>query len=156
MPIHNIDPVYDDNSKILILGSFPSVKSRETGFYYGNPHNRFWKILSVLFEEEVPETIEDKKAFLLRNRIALWDVVKSCDIRGSDDNSIDNVEVNNLSIILDRCDIENIYLNGLKAQKLYKKYLHDLNREGILLKSSSPANASCSLDDLLADWKKII
>ena len=156
MPVHNIEPVYADNSRILILGSFPSVKSRQTGFYYGNPHNRFWKILSILYDEDLPSTVEAKKAFLIRNRIALWDVVKSCDIKGSDDSSIDNVEVNDLSIILDRCNIENIYLNGQKALRLFDRYFAYLNRDGILLRSSSPANASCSLDVLLEDWKKIL
>ena len=100
MPVHDIEPVYDKDSRILILGSFPSVRSRETGFFYGHPQNRFWKITASLFDEKVPETIEEKKAFLLRNRIALWDVIASCDITGSSDLSIKNVRVTDVARIL--------------------------------------------------------
>ena len=105
MVVHPIDPVYDKNSKILILGSFPSVKSREEGFFYGHKQNRFWKVISAVFNEEEPKSIEEKKALLLRNHIALWDVIKSCDIVGSSDSSISNVVANDLSVILDMADI---------------------------------------------------
>ena len=100
MTKHNIEPVYDQDSRILILGSFPSVKSREAKFFYHHPQNRFWKVLAALFQEEVPQTIEEKKTFLLRNHIALWDVIESCDIKGSSDSSITNVKVNDLDLIV--------------------------------------------------------
>ena len=100
MELHNIPPIFDENSEILILGSFPSVKSRETGFFYGHPQNRFWRVLAALENEETPQSIEEKKTFLLRNRIAVWDVIKSCDITGSSDSSIRNVVPNDILSIL--------------------------------------------------------
>ena len=112
MIIHPIDPIYDQNSNILILGSFPSVKSREEGFFYGHKQNRFWKVVSRVFGEEEPRTIEEKKALLIRNKIALWDVIQSCDIVGSSDSSITNVVPNDLSVILSTADIKTIYVNG--------------------------------------------
>ena len=112
MPVHPIAPVFDKNSKVLILGSFPSVRSREEGFFYGHPQNRFWKVTSRIFGEELPVTIEEKKAFLIRNHIALWDVIGSCEIDGSSDSSIRDVTVNDLSVILDVADIRAIFLNG--------------------------------------------
>ena len=100
MTKHNIEPVYNQDSRILILGSFPSVKSREAKFFYHHPQNRFWKVLAALFQEEVPQTIEEKKTFLLRNHLALWDVIESCEIKGSSDASITNVKVNDLDLIV--------------------------------------------------------
>ncbi|MBR5341611.1 MAG: DNA-deoxyinosine glycosylase [Erysipelotrichaceae bacterium] len=153
MPVHNIEPVYDRNSKILILGSFPSVKSREMRFFYGHPQNRFWKITSAIFNEETPETIKDKKAFLLRNNIALWDVIESCDITGSADSSIRNIKVNDINKILKKSKIEKIFVNGKTAEKLYKKYLEEKTGiKAIVLPSSSPANAAYSLDKLIKEW----
>ena len=153
MPVHNIEPVYDKNSKILILGSFPSVKSREMCFFYGHPQNRFWKITSAIFNEETPETIKDKKAFLLRNNIALWDVIESCDITGSADSSIRNIKVNDINKILKKSKIEKIFVNGKTAEKLYKKYLEEKTGiKAIVLPSSSPANAAYSLDKLIKEW----
>ena len=111
MITHPIPPVYDKNSRILILGSFPSVKSREEGFFYGHPQNRFWKVTSAVFGDELPKSVPEKKAFLLRNRIALWDVIGSCDIEGSSDSSIRNVIANDLSILLEEADIRQIYVN---------------------------------------------
>ena len=122
MIIHPISPVYDKNSRILILGSFPSVKSREEGFFYGHPQNRFWKVVASVFSEDVPQSIEEKKAFLLRNHIAVWDVIKSCDIVGSSDASIKNVTANDLNEILNAADIKAIYVNGKTALKYYQKY----------------------------------
>jgi len=122
MIIHPIAPIYDEKSTILILGSFPSVKSREEGFFYGHPQNRFWKVVSAVFDDDTPRSIDEKKAFLLRNRIALWDVIGSCDIVGSSDSSIRNVFVNDLKIILDKADIRQIYVNGQTAYKYYQKY----------------------------------
>ena len=104
--LHPINPVFDKDSKVLILGSFPSVRSREAGFCYGHPQNRFWKVTARVFGDEVPQTTEEKKAFLLRNHIALWDVIGSCDIDGSSDASIRNVTVNDISLILKTADIQ--------------------------------------------------
>ena len=115
MITHPIPPIYDQDSKILILGSFPSVKSREACFFYGHPQNRFWKVIAAVFGEDVPQTIAEKKAFLLRNHIAVWDVIHSCDITGSSDTSIRNVTVNDLTPILSAADIRTIYVNGRTA-----------------------------------------
>ena len=118
---HEIPPVYDKNSKILILGSFPSVKSRENQFFYHHPQNRFWKVLSGVVGCDIPVTIDDKKEFLLNNNIAVWDVIASCEIEGSSDSSIKNVVVNDLNKIIDTCDIKQIFCNGGKSFELYKK-----------------------------------
>ena len=115
MTKHNIEPVYNQDSRILILGSFPSVKSREAKFFYHHPQNRFWKVLAALFQEEVPQTIEEKKTFLLRNHLALWDVIESCEIKGSSDASITNVKVNDLDLIVKNCPVEKIITNGKAA-----------------------------------------
>ncbi|MCR5340821.1 MAG: DNA-deoxyinosine glycosylase [Saccharofermentans sp.] len=154
--LHPIDPVFDKDSRVLILGSFPSVKSREEGFFYGHPQNRFWKVTARVFGEEVPQTVEEKKAFLLRNHIALWDVIGSCDIEGSSDASIRNATVNDISHILKTARIKAVFLNGRKAYSLYQKYMYpDVKREGICLPSTSPANAMWSVDKLTAEWKQI-
>lgn len=156
MPVHPIAPVFDKNSKVLILGSFPSVRSREEGFFYGHPQNRFWKVTSRIFGEELPVTIEEKKAFLIRNHIALWDVIGSCEIDGSSDSSIRDVTVNDLSVILDVADIRAIFLNGKKAEQYYLKYLFPiLKRDAVCLPSTSPANAAWNLDKLADAWKII-
>ena len=153
---HPIPPVFDENSEILILGSFPSVKSREQGFFYGHPQNRFWKVTAAVFEEEVPVSIEEKRAFLLRNHIALWDVIHSCDITGSSDSSIKNVVANDLSIILEHSGIRKIFVNGKTAEKYYIKYSEkDTHIKAICLPSTSPANAAFSVDRLTEAWKMI-
>ncbi len=153
---HPINPIYDKNSKILILGSFPSVKSREAGFFYGHPQNRFWKVTAAVFDAEVPKTIEEKKEFLLKNHIAVWDVIHSCDIVGSSDSSIKNVVANDLNVILKSADICQIYVNGKKAEELYNKYIFpQIQREAICLPSTSPANAAWSVDRLTEVWKCI-
>ena len=140
--VHSFEPVYDKASEILILGTLPSVKSRENNFYYGHKQNRFWKVLATLLKEPVPDTIEEKKAMLLAHRIALWDVIQSCDIKGSSDSSIKNVTPTDLKQILDHCQIRQIYANGNKAGALYKKYQQPLTERDILvLPSTSPANA---------------
>lgn len=154
--LHPIDPVFDKDSKVLILGSFPSVRSREAGFFYGHPQNRFWKVTARVFGDEVPQTTEEKKAFLLRNHIALWDVIGSCDIDGSSDASIRNVTVNDISLILKTADIRAVFLNGKKAYSLYQKYLYPvIKREGICLPSTSPANAMWSVEKLTSEWDRI-
>ena len=153
---HPIKPVFDENSKILILGSFPSVKSREQLFFYGHPQNRFWRVTSSVFERDVPETIEEKKRFLLSCRIAVWDVIASCDITGSSDSSIKNAVANDIGMILKSADIEKIFVNGKTAYKYYNKYLKDkLGIEAICLPSTSPANAAWSQQKLIEAWKVI-
>ncbi|MDD6308504.1 MAG: DNA-deoxyinosine glycosylase [Clostridia bacterium] len=157
MITHPFPPVFDANAKILILGSFPSVKSREQNFYYGHPQNRFWKVVSAIYGESTPTTIAEKKSFLLRNQIAVWDVIASCDIVGSSDSSIKNVQVNDLSIILHTAKISAIYTNGKAAHKYYTKYTQCIaKREAICLPSTSPANALWSLERLIEAWRNII
>lgn len=153
---HTFAPVYSDQSEILILGSFPSVKSRENGFYYGHPQNRFWKVISSVFQTEIPQSIEEKKCLLDRYHIALWDVIASCDIIGSDDNSIRNVIPNDICYILSNSKIKTIYANGKTAGRLYEKYLEPLTGRKInILPSTSPANAAYSLSQLIETWKVI-
>ncbi len=155
--LHNIPPLYDENSKILILGSFPSVKSREVQFFYGHPQNRFWRVLSALTGEECPVVTEDKKTFLKRNGIAVWDVIKSCDITGSSDSSIKNAVPNDLSEIFETADIKKVFCNGTTSYKLYKRYMEkETGRTAELLPSTSPANAAYKIDDLIREWKKIM
>lgn len=153
---HGIQPIFDKESKILILGSFPSVKSRENHFFYGHPQNRFWKVLAAVAEEQVPSDIEAKKSFLFRNHIAVWDVIESCDIEGSSDSSIKNVVPNDLSIILDHAFVEQIFINGNVSGRLYEKYcLGATNRPALCLPSTSPANAAYSLERLVENWLQI-
>ncbi|MDE7478866.1 MAG: DNA-deoxyinosine glycosylase [Lachnospiraceae bacterium] len=153
---HTFGPVYDSQSKILILGSMPSVKSREQQFYYGHPQNRFWKVLSAVLEESPPKTIDEKKAFLLNHHIALWDVIASCDIIGSSDSSIKNVKANDMHLILEQADIKTIFLNGGKADEFFKKYcmqnIQDNKPALVKLPSTSPANAAWSFDRLTKAW----
>ena len=156
MIIHPIPPVYDKDSTILILGSFPSVKSREAMFFYGHPQNRYWKVLAAVFDERVPETVLEKKSFLLRNHIAVWDVIASCDITGSSDSSIRNITANDLSPIIETANIRQIYVNGKTAEKMYKKYAEPvIGRSCICLPSTSPANAAWSLERLITAWSVV-
>ena len=153
---HTIDPVYDSHSKILILGSFPSVKSREQQFFYGHKQNRFWRVLAQVLECAVPEDVGQKRAMLLTHHVALWDVIASCEISGSSDASIRNVRPNDFTRIFDAADIRAIYTNGSKAYQLYQKYIFPINgREAYLLPSTSPANAGYSLDRLIEEWDVI-
>ena len=151
--IHNIDPVYDNNSKILILGSFPSVKSREQKFFYGHKQNRFWRVMAQVLDCDVPEDIEQKRDMLLTHHVALWDVIASCEITGSSDASIRDVQPNDLSQIVSHAEIQTIYTNGSKAYELYRKYIFPLNgRTAYPLPSTSPANAGYSLERLVEAW----
>lgn len=157
MLLHTIPPVFNQNSKILILGSFPSVKSREAEFFYGHKQNRFWKVLANLLNESVPENTEEKKQLLLNNGIALWDVIKSCTITGSSDSSIKNVVPNDIEPILQTANISQIFTNGATADKLYKKYIYPTTKiSTIKLPSTSPANAAFTLDKLLREWNVIL
>ena len=158
MIIHPIKPVYDKDSRVLILGSFPSVKSREEGFFYGHPRNRFWKVIAAVFEDDAPETIEEKKAFLTRNHIALYDVIESCTIHGSSDSSIRDAEVTDLRPILDTgCIEDRIFVNGNKAYELYCKYtLPATGIPAVKLPSTSPANAAWSLERLTKTWRETV
>ncbi len=153
---HEIPPLYDAHAKILILGSFPSVKSREGHFFYNHPQNRFRRVLAAVTGEETPGSIPEKRAFLLRNGIALWDVIASCEIQGSSDSSIRNVVPNDIRPILETADIRQIYVNGGTAEKLYKKYIFPVTgRTAVRLPSTSPANAACSLEKLMEQWKTV-
>ena len=153
---HLIEPVYNKSSKILILGSFPSVKSREANFFYHHPQNRFWKILANIYNTELPETIIEKKEFLINQHIAVWDVIASCEIKGSSDSSITNVEVNDLKKIIDQSQITHIYTYGNLADRLYHRYFDEIIDLPVTkLPSSSPANASYSLTKLISFWKEI-
>ena len=149
MEYHTIKPFYNKDSKVLILGSLPSVKSREEGFYYAHPQNRFWKVLASIFEEE----IVDKKEFLKQHKIALFDVCASCEIKGSSDASIKEVVPNNIKEILEESAIQHIILNGKTASKLYQKYMKEIKVPSITLPSTSPANASFSLEKLIKEYK---
>lgn len=154
---HNITPVWDPDSKILILGSFPSVKSREAAFFYHHPQNRFWKVLAAVTEDVLPESIGDKKAFLHRHHIAVWDVIASCTITGSSDASIRDVVPNPVEELLKQTQIVRIFVNGKTAQKLYDRYLKErCVQEAIVLPSTSPANAAWKLDALVETWENRI
>ncbi|MDO4975813.1 MAG: A/G-specific adenine glycosylase [Eubacteriales bacterium] len=155
--LHPIPPLFDKESRILILGSFPSVKSREAAFFYGHPQNRFWKLMSRLLSEEFPETTEERAALMHRNHIAVWDTIASCNIVGSSDSSIKDVVPNDLSIILENAPIEKIYCNGAKSHEYYKKYIEkETGMQAIKLPSTSPANAACNMDKLIDQWKQIL
>lgn len=154
---HTFEPVFDNNSKILILGSFPSVKSREQEFYYGHPMNRFWRMLEMVLSKKIPIDSSEKRQFLLENQIALWDVIDSCDIIGSSDSSIKNVIPTDLSKILSVSPIRNIYVNGKTAKRLYDKYSEAVSGlKAVCLPSTSPANAMFSLERLVSEWKVIL
>lgn len=155
--VHNLLPFYNKDSEILILGSIPSVKSREVGFYYAHPQNRFFKILSDIYEEIEPISIEDKKLFLTKHKIALWDVIKSCTITGSSDSSIKDVVVNDIKTLIKNTNIKIIYTTGKKAYNLYNKYLlNDVGIKAIYLPSSSPANQTKKYSEIVNEYKKSV
>ncbi len=155
--VHPIPALYDDSSCILILGSFPSVKSRESRFFYGHPQNRYWRVLAAIMEDEVPATVDEKRAFLLRHHIAAWDVIGSCEITGSSDSSIRNAVPNDLTPILAEENIRQIFTNGKTADRMYRKYCEkQTGRNAVCLPSTSPANAAWSLDRLIDEWKRAI
>ena len=154
--IHPFPPLFDKNSKTLILGSFPSVKSRENMFFYGHPQNRFWKVIAALFNERVPETVDEKKKLILGNALALWDSIHSCTVTGSSDSSVKDVVPNDISIIINGSNVKRIFCNGALSYKMYKKYIYpSTNIEAVKLPSTSPANAAYSLERLISEWDKI-
>ena len=168
---HPIPPLYDPDSRVLILGSFPSPKSRETGFFYGHPQNRFWKVIATVLdwtyekagvssdtpgEIFIPGTVPEKSSMLHSSHIAVWDTIASCDITGASDASITNVVPNDLSVILEAADIRAIFCNGTKSWDLYMKYIFPVTgRKAVKLPSTSPANAACSLQKLITAWSVI-
>ena len=155
--VHEIPPVYDCHSRILILGSLPSRKSREQGFFYGHPQNRFWPVLSAVLKEKTPVTIQDKKEMLLRNHIALWDVIAPCEIKGSSDSSIRNAVPNNLQSLIQRTEVERVFTVGSTATKLYEKYCErDTGIPAIMLPSTSGANARFSTEILIKAFSAIL
>lgn len=150
---HPFPPLFDKDSRLLILGSFPSVKSRETMFFYGHPQNRFWKVIASIFDEKVPSSIDEKRELILRNHLALWDVIAECEIEGSSDASIKNAKANDLSVILENAPIEKIIVNGKTAEKAYNKYIEPVTGiKAVVLPSTSPANAAWTLDRLVEAW----
>lgn len=154
---HTFEPVWNKCSRILILGTFPSVKSRENQFYYGHPQNRFWKVLAALTESMVPQTIEEKKKMLLENGIAIWDVIQRCSIQGSSDSSIRDVVANDIASLLGKSKISKIYGNGTKACELYDKFVREQTGIDIQkLPSTSPANAMYQLERLQKEWGRIL
>lgn len=154
--IHPFEPIYSRASRILILGSLPSVKSREQNFFYGHPQNRFWKVISGLMNESVPVDVEEKRKLLLKYDIAIWDVIQSCDIKGSSDSSIKNVTPTDLASIVEQSRITKIFCNGKTSGKLYEKYQSKrVGIDAIVLPSTSPANAAYSLERLMDAWRVI-
>ena len=154
---HPIPPTWDSNSVILILGSFPSVKSREMAYFYGHPRNRFWQVLGILVGDPVPATVSERRAFLLRHKIAVWDVIASCTITGSSDSSIQDVTPNDLTPILTGSSLRQIFVNGKKAAQLYELYLlPKTGKAAVTLPSTSPANAAWSLPKLTEAWRVLL
>lgn len=152
--IHPFEPVWNEHSRILILGSFPSVRSRETGFYYGHPQNRFWRVLASVFGESCPTGNEARRDFALKHHIALWDAIQSCEITGSSDASIRNAVPNDIASLLGKAPVETIVCNGRRAWALYSRFCEaQTGIKAILLPSTSAANAAWSLDRLIEQWR---
>ena len=156
MIIHPIPPLYSESSKSLILGSFPSVKSREAAFFYGHPQNRFWAVTAAVLGCKKPETVEEKKEMILSNNLALWDVIASCEIEGSADSTIRDVTANDLNEIIENSGVERIFVNGKTAEKYYNKYTFPKTKiKAVCLPSTSPANAAWSFEKLVEAWQII-
>ncbi|MFH1879739.1 MAG: DNA-deoxyinosine glycosylase [Bacillota bacterium] len=154
--IHPFQPIADDNSKVLVLGSFPSVKSRETMFYYGHPQNRFWRVLAALFGEQVPQSVDGKTALLLKHHVALWDVVSACDILSSADSALTPLTFSDIASLLRKIQIRRVFANGQKAGMLYRRHLEKETGMSItILPSTSPANAAWQLERLITAWKPV-
>lgn len=155
--IHSIEPVFDTESRVLILGTMPSPKSREVQFYYGHPQNRFWRVLAAVLGEEVPQSVPEKKAMLLRHRIALWDLLAECEITGASDSSIRNPVANDLSVILDHAPVQAVFTTGATAWKLYTRLQKPhTGIEAVRLPSTSPANCAVKMEALTEAYKAIL
>lgn len=155
--IHSIEPVFDAESRVLILGTMPSPKSREVQFYYGHPQNRFWRVLAAVLGEEVPRSVPEKKAMLLRHRIALWDVLAECEITGASDSSIRNPVANDLSVVLDHAPVQAVFTTGATAWKLYTRLQKPhTGIEAVRLPSTSPANCAVKMEALTEAYKAIL
>jgi hypoxanthine-DNA glycosylase len=154
---HEFPAVYDRNSRVLLLGSIPSPKSREVGFYYGHPQNRFWKVLAQVLGENVPETIPQKKALLKKHHVALWDVLESCTIVGASDTSIEDAVPNRIGELVKKSKVSRIFCTGATAHRLYQKYCaKDVGIDAVKLPSTSPANCAVSLESLVEAYKAIV
>lgn len=153
---HEFGPFYQSDAKLLILGSFPSVKSREESFYYAHPQNRFWKVMAACLDEEVPLTIKQKQECLRKHHIALWDVIDECDIQGSSDATIKNIIYTPVAELVKKTNIQCILLNGKTAAKFYHRHITEEIVPTITLPSTSPANAQYRLDDLIKEWKVFV
>ena len=152
---HPFEPVFDSRSRVLVLGSFPSVASRSSGFFYGHPQNRFWRVMARVFGTEVPVSVEEKRDFLLRSRVALWDVAASCEVQGSSDASIRGAGPTDLPRIFSTAQIVRVFLNGKKAATLYKKFFGGSGIAWECLPSTSPANAAWTFDHLVEEWERV-
>ena len=156
MITHPFPPLFDAASEKLILGSFPSVRSREQKFYYGFERNRFWQVLAQIFGARVPVTIDEKKDFILSRKLALWDVISSCEINASSDASIKNVIVNDISSLIEKTNIRAVFLNGATAFGFYEKFIgKTVDLPAFKLPSTSPTNAAFKLNDLIEKWRVI-
>ena len=154
--VHPFGPLYNEESEILILGSLPSVKSREANFFYGHPRNRYWPLIAKLFDEPEPKTIREKKALALKHHIAMWDAIYSCDIKGSSDSSIKNVIPTDLLQIVENSRVTRVFCNGKTSAKYYHKYQEKiLGIPAVTLPSTSPANAAWGMERLMEEWKVI-
>lgn len=154
---HPFPALYDQDSRILILGSFPSVKSREQQFFYGHPQNRFWRVMASVLGCTPPQSIDDKKTMLLLHHVALWDSIARCSIAGSSDASIENVVPNDLSPIFSAAEIQQVFCNGKKSWEMYHRYIEPLSRRpAVCLPSTSPANAAWSLERLTQAWRQAL
>ena len=155
--IHSIEPVFDAESRVLILGTMPSPKSREVQFYYGHPQNRFWRVLAAVLGEELPQSVPEKKAMLLRHQIALWDVLAECEITGASDSSIRNPVANDLSVILDHAPVQAVFTTGATAWKLYTRLQKPhTGIEAVRLPSTSPANCAVKMEALTEAYKALL
>ena len=153
---HPFLPLYDENAEILILGSFPSVKTREVNFFYGHPQNRFWQVIAAVFGSETPQSVQEKKEFIFAHKLAIWDVLSSCYIENSADSTIKRAKANDLSNIFENADIKKIFVNGRAAEKYYTNLIEPkLKRKAVYLPSTSPANSSYSLEMLIKEWQII-
>ena len=155
--VHTIPPLYDSQSRVLLLGSIPSPKSREVGFFYGHPQNRFWRVLAAVLGEDVPQTIEAKRAMCLKHHIALWDTIARCDIAGASDTSIRNAVPNDIGKLVRESEITRIFATGGKSAELYRKLIEPTLHIPITqLPSTSPANAAWSLERLIEAYRVIL